>query len=255
MRFTFTRLRAAAFAAFIAVFIFAAGAPAPTEAASPAVATSAAVTVSPAQKVVARARTKLGRPWVHFAVGPNRFDCSGLVYYVFRTSGYLRKIGGRMSARGYYAYFRKRGLASRTNPRLGDLVIWGGGSHVGIYIGGGKAISTLTSGVTIHRIHAVTARFTAYLHTGMSGVVPVAKAAVKSTLTRAVGIRYALTRLNFRAGAGMGSRIVHVLPKNALLTVVATGRDSSGRIWYRVQRGASIGWVAGWLTRGSVVAS
>ena len=46
-------------------------------------------------------------------------------------------------------------------------MIWGGGTHVGIYIGHGKAISTLTSGVRIHRVHAVTARFTAYLHTGM----------------------------------------------------------------------------------------
>ena len=254
MRFICTRLRAAAFAAFTSVFIFAAAAPAPTEAASPTIATSAAV--SPAQKVIAKARTKLGRPWVHYAVGPNRFDCSGLVYYVFRTSGHLKEIGGRMSARGYYAYFRKRGLASRTNPRPGDLVVWGRGSHVGIYIGGGKAISTLTSGVRIHRVNAVTARFTAYLHTGMSGVVPAAKAAVKSTLTRAVGVRYTTTRVNFRTGAGTRSRIVRVLPKNAHLTVLATGRDSKGRTWYRVQRaGASIGWVAGWLTRGSVVAS
>ncbi len=46
--------------------------------------------------------------------------------------------------------------------------IWGRGSHVGIYIGHGKAISTLRNGVRIHRVNAVTARFTAYLHTGMS---------------------------------------------------------------------------------------
>ncbi len=38
---------------------------------------------------------------------------------------------------------------------------------MGIYIGHGKAISTLTSGVHVHRVHAVTARFTTYLHTGM----------------------------------------------------------------------------------------
>ena len=67
-----------------------------------------------------------------------------------------------------YRYFKARGLASRTNPKPGDLVIWGYGSHVGIYIGHGKAISTLMNGVRIHGVHAVTARFTAYLHTGMS---------------------------------------------------------------------------------------
>ena len=62
---------------------------------------------------------------------------------------------------------KARHKASRHHPKVGDLVIWGGGTHVGIYIGHGKAISTLTNGVRVHRVHAVTARFTAYLHTGM----------------------------------------------------------------------------------------
>ena len=83
-----------------------------------------------------------------------RFDCSGLVIYAFRQAGdssvirstYLR------SARSIYLYFKARGKASRSNPRIGDLVIWGGGTHIGIYIGGGKAISTLTNGVRIHGI-------------------------------------------------------------------------------------------------------
>ena len=47
-------------------------------------------------------------------------------------------------------------------------MIWGYGSHIGIYIGSGRAISTLTNGVHVHGVYAVTARFTAYLHTGMS---------------------------------------------------------------------------------------
>ena len=76
--------------------------------------------------------------------------------------------GTLRSARSIYLYFKSRGKASRTNPRVGDLVVWGYGSHIGIYIGGGKAVSTLRSGVRIHGVFAVTARFTAYLHTGMS---------------------------------------------------------------------------------------
>ena len=74
---------------------------------------------------------------------------------------------GGPPARIYY-YFRARGKASRTNPRIGDIVVWGGGTHVGIYIGNGRAVSALTSGVRVHGVFAVTARFTAYLHTGMS---------------------------------------------------------------------------------------
>ena len=72
------------------------------------------------------------------------------------------------SARSIYLYFKNRGRASRTNPKVGDLVIWGYGTHIGIYIGNGKAVSTLRNGVRIHGVFAVTARFTAYLHTGMS---------------------------------------------------------------------------------------
>ena len=84
-------------------------------------------------------------------------------------AGDARAIGrGRLaSARALYRWYKARGLASRHHPKVGDLVIWGGGTHVGIYVGNGKAISTLTQRRRIHRVHAVTARFTAYLHTGM----------------------------------------------------------------------------------------
>jgi SH3 domain-containing protein/NlpC/P60 family protein len=157
LRFGYHRLRAAAFAVLLSVFIVATGAPAPAAASTPA------------DSVIALAKTKLGAPWVHYAVGPRAFDCSGLVYYVFRRTGNLWRIGGRrMSAYGYYMYFKHRGRASRYGGRPGDLVVWGGGSHIGIYLGHGKAISTLTSGVRIHGIFAVRARFTAFLHTRMS---------------------------------------------------------------------------------------
>ena len=85
-----------------------------------------------------------------------------------RRRGRRIKAGSLRSARSLYLYFRSRGKTSRTNPKVGDLVMWGYGSHVGIYIGDGKAISTLRNGVRIHGVFAVTARFTTYLHTGMS---------------------------------------------------------------------------------------
>jgi len=255
-------LRAAAFAVFTSVFIFSAAAPAPTSAAPAPVkaatpAASPSTTLSPAARVISIAKSKLGAPWVHYAIGPYSFDCSGLVYYAFKTAGYASKIGGRMSAAGYYSYFRKRGLASTTNPRLGDLVVWGGGSHIGIYIGNGYAISTLTSGVRIHKVHAVTAPFTAYLHTGMSGgTVATATTTTASTSTvAATGVRYTTTRLNLRTGPGTRYQILRVLPTNARLTVLARGRDSLGRTWYKVQRFSSVGWVAGWFTRTTPISS
>ena len=80
----------------------------------------------------------------------------------------INRIGGnRKRAAGYYAWFRKRGLVSRGNPRTGDLIVWtkkGHIAHIGIYMSGNRAISALTSGVRTHRIGTLDTRFKAYLH-------------------------------------------------------------------------------------------
>jgi cell wall-associated NlpC family hydrolase len=131
---------------------------------------AASTTATEAQQIVQIAKWQIGDPWRYGATGPNAFDCSGLVIYAYKRAGdgSVIRAGSLRSARSIYLYFKRHGKASRTNPRIGDLVVWGYGSHIGIYIGGGKAISTLRSGVRIHGVFAVTARFTAYLHTGMS---------------------------------------------------------------------------------------
>lgn len=137
---------------------------------APSTPAAATTTTTEAQQIVQIARTKLGDPWHYGSIGPKSFDCSGLVIYAYRKAGMGKIIRSSAirSARSIYLSFKARGLTSRTHPKVGDLVIWGGGSHIGIYIGGGKAISTLRNGVRIHGIFAVTARFTAFLHTGMS---------------------------------------------------------------------------------------
>jgi cell wall-associated NlpC family hydrolase len=137
---------------------------------APSTPAAAATYTTEAQQIVAIAKAQRGDPWRYGASGPSAFDCSGLVTYAYKKAGDGRAIraGTLRSARSIYLYFKSRGKASRTNPKLGDLVVWGRGSHIGIYIGNGKAISTLRNGVRIHGVHAVSARFTAYLHTGMS---------------------------------------------------------------------------------------
>lgn len=122
-----------------------------------------------AAQVIAIAKAQRGDPWRYGASGPYAFDCSGLVIYSYKMAGDLRLIGygNYRSASALYRYFRDRGRTSRTNATPGDLVVWGGGTHIGIYLGGGMAISTLTSGVRIHAVNAVTAPFTAYLRTGI----------------------------------------------------------------------------------------
>ena len=132
--------------------------------------TPAAATYSTeASQVIRIARAQLGDRWRYGAIGPSSFDCSGLVLYAYRMAGDLRMIGsGRYrSAGALYRYFLMRGKTSRSHGTPGDLVVWGNGSHIGIYLGNGMAVSTLTSGVRVHGVYAVTARFTAFLRTGI----------------------------------------------------------------------------------------
>jgi cell wall-associated NlpC family hydrolase len=123
---------------------------------------------SEASKVINVASNQLGKPYKWGATGMRRYDCSGLVYRVFERNGLLKRIGGRRTAKGYYRWFRDRGLVTRSNPRRGDLVVWGRGTHMGIYIGNGRAISALTNGVRRHGITGLNVRFTAYLKVRLS---------------------------------------------------------------------------------------
>jgi cell wall-associated NlpC family hydrolase len=137
---------------------------------APSTPAAALTATTEGQQIVNIARAQVGDPWRYGATGPYAFDCSGLVIYAYKKAGdgAVIRAGTLRSARAIYLYFKSHGRASRTNPRIGDLVVWGYGSHIGIYIGGGRAVSTLTNGVRVHGVFAVTARFTAYLHTGMS---------------------------------------------------------------------------------------
>ena len=211
-----------------------------------------AAAASPADRVIAVAQSKLGAPWSYAAEGPSRFDCSGLVIYSFERAGYGSKVanGRYRSAAALYYWYKARGLASRTGGKRGDLVVWGGGSHIGIYLGNGRAISTLTTGVAIHGIYAVTASFTAFLHTGMSGAA-VATTATSATHRVSTKARATTTYLRLRSGPSTRTRILGLLAPRARLAVSRTYRDPAGRIWYLAWASSlhKSGWVAGAYTR------
>ena len=129
---------------------------------------AAAATPTEYDLVYQTAHSKLGDQWKERARGPNLFDCSGLVWYTFHQNALQDRIGFYRSVAGYWNWFKTRGLISRSNPQLGDLIVWGNNQHIGIYIGNGKAISTLTtkSGVSIHPITGYLGiRLKGYLHT------------------------------------------------------------------------------------------
>lgn len=90
----------------------------------------------------------LGVPYVFGGESTRGFDCSGLVAYVYAQVGvrlpHSSKLQGEMGTRIPYA-----------SARPGDVLVFNGGSHVGIYIGGGKMIDAPYPGrvVSIDRIY------------------------------------------------------------------------------------------------------
>lgn len=82
---------------------------------------------------IQRAESKLGCSYVWGAVGPNTFDCSGLVSYVL--SGECKRLGTASTFAGW---------PRTSNPLPGDICATS--SHCGIYIGDGKMIHAPQAG-------------------------------------------------------------------------------------------------------------
>lgn len=154
------RLRLAVFAIAAAVLLVGHyGQPEPAEAAKR----------TELQRVMNFASSQLGKPYRWGATGTRRYDCSGLVFRTFKEAGVLNKIGGsRKTSRGYFRWFRERGLVTRS-PKKGDLIVWGKKrvTHIGIFAGykNGRpmAISALHRGMSTHPVHGMNIPFRAYL--------------------------------------------------------------------------------------------
>lgn len=202
---------------------------------------AAPATVAAAAVVVAFARSHLRARYRYSATGPSSFDCSGLMWRVFKEAGLGRKVTSR-SARSIYQSYLRRGLASRKNPEVGDLIVWGRGSHVGVYIGNGYAISALIQGVRVHRVRAMFTPFTAYLHTHLSGVV---KPAWELQLAKHMGSQRHTTRTVFlRVAASGTSATAGSLRAGTRFVVLARRRDGGGRLWLEALTFAGrTGWV------------
>jgi cell wall-associated NlpC family hydrolase len=93
-----------------------------------------------AQVAVNTAMSKLGKPYVWAAAGPNAFDCSGLVQYAYKAAGISLPHSSSMQS-------RIGAPVSISNLRPGDLVFfYSGPSHVGIYIGNGNVVHAPQAG-------------------------------------------------------------------------------------------------------------
>jgi len=227
---------------------------APTAPAAPA----KPATIVASSVIVALARTHLGARYRLSATGPWWFDCSGLVWRVFEQAHLGRKVTSH-SARAIYLAYRNRGLASRRNPQVGDIVVWGYGSHVGIYVGNGLAISALVEGVRVHRVNALTTPFTAYLHTDLAGVrVPVRylprtlhaspkppRPTMKPTMKPSASpTAHATVAVKLRTGHSTSNTPIATLAAGTRFHVLARAHDRLHRLWLRVRL---LGGRTGWL--------
>jgi cell wall-associated NlpC family hydrolase len=86
------------------------------------------------------AMTKIGKPYSWGAVGPNAFDCSGLMMWAFKQVGVtLPRTSAAQSTAGT--------AVSKADLRPGDLVFfYSPVSHVGLYLGNGKILNATLSG-------------------------------------------------------------------------------------------------------------
>lgn len=195
-----------------------------------------------AERVVRAVESHVGARYVLGATGPRAFDCSGLVFRSFKEAGLSGRIGGNDTARGYLNRFRRQGRVSRVAPRVGDLVVYANGGHVGVYVGRGKVISALLSGVKRHPIRGLNIRFTGILRVRLTrgGGSTVEPASAKRTSHRRVVV--ANRRLPVRARPGRGSVSVAAAKKGSKLVVLGS-RTRKGTTWFRVKVDGSRGWV------------
>ncbi|MBU3187986.1 C40 family peptidase [Clostridium bowmanii] len=91
--------------------------------------------------VIDYAESFLGTPYEWAATGPNTFDCSGFVQYVYAHFGVS-------TGRSTYDQITHGTYVSRKNLQAGDLVFFGSGSphHVGIYVGNNSYIHAPSTG-------------------------------------------------------------------------------------------------------------
>lgn len=121
---------------------------------------------SQASQIIATAKEYLGTPYVWGGTSPSGFDCSGLIYYVFKQYGYsLYRCADDM-------YYHDGVNVEKSNLQPGDLVFFSSSSypvgHVGMYIGNGqfihassgsgKVVITNLNGIAYYESHYVGAK-------------------------------------------------------------------------------------------------
>ena len=105
------------------------------------------------EALIEHAKSKVGSSYVYGATGPDHFDCSGFVYYLYKSEGIV-------IPRTSKAQSESGNPLSRDQLRKGDMVFFdtfnrGHVNHSGLYLGGGRFIHASSGkvyGVTISNL-------------------------------------------------------------------------------------------------------
>jgi cell wall-associated NlpC family hydrolase len=92
--------------------------------------------------VVNFALAQVGKPYIFGGTGPNGFDCSGLAMMAWKAAGVS-------IPRTSYDQWAQLPHVSTSSLEPGDILVFYGASHVGIYIGGGKMVDAPHTGAVI----------------------------------------------------------------------------------------------------------
>jgi cell wall-associated NlpC family hydrolase len=91
------------------------------------------------------AMSQLGKPYKWGGNGPSAWDCSSLVQAAYRAAGLPIPRTTWDQMKGGAA------VASLAGAQPGDLLFFGGGSHVAIYLGNGQMIEAPRTGLNVRQ--------------------------------------------------------------------------------------------------------
>jgi len=105
-----------------------------------------------AAQAVELARSRIGAPYVSGAAGPDAFDCSGLVFWIYSQLG----LDIPRAAPDQFAWSTP---VDRSDLQPGDLVFFTNTypssqwiTHVGIYVGGGMVVMAVDNGDIVREV-------------------------------------------------------------------------------------------------------
>ncbi len=98
-----------------------------------------------AEKAVAFAYAQLGKPYVFGASGPNSYDCSGLTMASWASAGIS-------IPRTSFEQWGSLPHVPISQIQPGDILVFNGEGHVGLYVGGGMLIDAPHTGLNVEKV-------------------------------------------------------------------------------------------------------